>query len=439
MRDLIRFFIACMVSCSIHAGKPMWTFLPLTATTLTVSANNSATVQYTVTNQSFKPHTLAMQPIKGIKQITNGSGICPNPFALRYLKSCTLTLEIDGSLLQSNIAGGPVVCQTDSKGIPNPNACYQPEPNSRLNITRSSAPGAAIISSSVTMLTLSVACPTPSASCTYSNAALTGTSRLITITNTSSTATALNVAYDATGLPAGTSITPASCDIAPGDSCLFTVTPGQTASTVSGIVNIVGTNTNTLSLPVNVLTYGNVYQSGYVFAIDDSTPATTSISGKVAALADQSSLGIPWDPGCPGSCTNPIAANSNFNGSTNTTNIYNAMSLTHAAGTYAAGLCYHVLIGNYTDWYLPAICETGYGGNSLSPCGDVSNPTLQNMQSNLVDNGIVPLTDSYWSSTQTDIDPIILADFNIFGIGGNQPGDVKETSYLVRCIRIMSP
>ncbi len=151
--------------------------------------------------------------------------------------------------------------------------------------------------------------------------------------------------------------------------------------------------------------------------VDDSTPASTSIGGKVAALVDQYA-GIPWDPGCPGSCTNPIAANSNFDGSTNTTNSYNAMSSIHAANTYAAGLCHHVPIGNYSDWYLPAICEMGYGGNMSSPCGDVSNPTLQNMQSNLVDNGIVPISDFYWSSTQTDIDPFIYANFNYFGAGG---------------------
>ena len=40
-----------------YAGAPVWTFAPLTPTTITVAASDTATVSYQVTNQSRKSHT----------------------------------------------------------------------------------------------------------------------------------------------------------------------------------------------------------------------------------------------------------------------------------------------------------------------------------------------------------------------------------------------
>ena len=422
---------------SAYASMPLWRFIPLTATTVAVESGGTATIQYTITNQSPKEHVLTMRPIAGIRQITSGFDVCPNPFTLGGKQSCTLTLEIDGNSLQNNITSGPVVCQVSSGNTPNPNACYQPNPANQLNVSRTSSPGSTTLTVSVSALALSVNCPVPDASCTYSNSALIGTPRTITVTNIGSS-NASNVTYDTTAFPAGTSISPVSCGtLTPGTSCTLTITPGKIASTSPGLVDIAGTNTNTVSTTINVLTYGSNYQSGYVFSVDDTTNPNMSIDGKVLSLSDQSSF-IPWDPGCPGACIGSIAANSDLDGLINTTNIYNAMSSVYAANAYAAGLCYHVLIDGYTDWYMPAICEMGYD-NSPSSCGDASNPTLQNIQSNLVDNNIVPLNASYWSSTQTHtINPDELANLNNFGLPGNQPGDLKESVYAVRCVRKLS-
>ncbi|VEB38979.1 Uncharacterised protein [Legionella sainthelensi] len=38
----------------IHAGIPVWTFNPLTKTNISLPSNNTAIVQYAVTNQSKK-------------------------------------------------------------------------------------------------------------------------------------------------------------------------------------------------------------------------------------------------------------------------------------------------------------------------------------------------------------------------------------------------
>jgi trimeric autotransporter adhesin len=125
---------------SAEAGIPVWTFTPLTATTVSVLSNGTATIQYLVTNQSHKSHTLVMTSVTGISQTTT-AGNCANPFALSYRQSCTLTLEVNGSALQGNVVGGPKVCQQGSAF-----ECYQPSPSNRLNIeVTSTAPSTPLL------------------------------------------------------------------------------------------------------------------------------------------------------------------------------------------------------------------------------------------------------------------------------------------------------
>ena len=113
-----------------HAGTPLWTFTPLTPTSLTVATNQTATVQYKVTNQSKITHTLLMRAIPGVTQET-ASGNCPSPFVLGYKQSCTLSLSINGSELIENIDDGPIVCP---KG--NINQCYRPGSKDILRVTK---------------------------------------------------------------------------------------------------------------------------------------------------------------------------------------------------------------------------------------------------------------------------------------------------------------
>ena len=122
----------------LHAGSPVWTFTPLTNTTVTVASSETATIQYTVTNQSMRSHTLEMTRIPGISQTTT-AGNCGNPFTLGYQESCTLTLVVTGSALQGNVSGGPKVCQQG-----NALQCYQPSSSDSLNITLSGATPLAI-------------------------------------------------------------------------------------------------------------------------------------------------------------------------------------------------------------------------------------------------------------------------------------------------------
>ncbi len=52
-------------------------------------------------------------------------------------------------------------------------------------------------------------------------------------------------------------------------------------------------NAATVSTDVVILNYACINQGGYVYAVDDSTPITGSINGKVAALTDQVTPGAP--------------------------------------------------------------------------------------------------------------------------------------------------
>lgn len=114
-----------------EAGVPLWTFTPVPAgsNNISISINDTAAINYSVTNRSNKTHTLVMRPITGVTQDTS-NGNCPNPFTLQYNQSCTLALIIKGNALSGNLTGGPQVC---NKG--NPLQCYQPSIVNQLNIT----------------------------------------------------------------------------------------------------------------------------------------------------------------------------------------------------------------------------------------------------------------------------------------------------------------
>ncbi|CAM2784462.1 DUF1566 domain-containing protein [Legionella worsleiensis] len=219
-----------LIMTTACAGTPLWTFEPLTATAIAVPVNGTAMVQYRVTNQSSKSHTLIMQPILGITQITTGLNVCGNPFVLSGKgSSCILSLQINGSQLNSPVTDGPVVCQQG-----NQNRCYRPGSTNILHITRSLATGATI---------------------TVNPSALNfiaGNNGLVTVTNSmGSPEPANNVVAS---IPGGSNIsvqsTTCGAVLAIGASCTITFA----APAVEGPTNIdiSGSNTNTATVPVTV-------------------------------------------------------------------------------------------------------------------------------------------------------------------------------------------
>lgn len=129
------FFIVLFYSSLTYSGSPVFTFTPLMPTSVGISSQGFASVQYRVENQSYKTHQLALVPVSGIQQLT-GQGNCNSSFVLHYKEQCILTLRISGKNLQGHIQGGPKLCEQNSDGNPNPLLCYQPNVLDQLNITR---------------------------------------------------------------------------------------------------------------------------------------------------------------------------------------------------------------------------------------------------------------------------------------------------------------
>ncbi len=214
---------------SLQAGKPLWTFVPLTPTTVSVPINGATTIKYTVTNQSRKTHTLVMTPIAGITQDISSSN-CLAPFVLGYQKSCTLVLKINGAAINSNIAGGPVVCEQA-----NLLQCYQPAQVNSLNITKEQASDALISASPANLVLIT-----------------NQSGKSITITNQSTTVTAQNIKAV---LPASWTDVIQNADacasLAPGSSCQIFFTAGNNTHALATIP-IKGDNTSTTYINIEI-------------------------------------------------------------------------------------------------------------------------------------------------------------------------------------------
>ncbi|MDF1683391.1 MAG: hypothetical protein P1U36_01915 [Legionellaceae bacterium] len=465
--------LTCFMPLLSHAlSQPIFTLMPTTPTTLDVPINSTGTVSYTLTNQTSVARTLTMTPITGISQDTSGNN-CANPMLLAPNTSCLLSLNIDGSQIAPRIISGPKICKTQDlqNNTSDPFLCAQPSLAHSLNITRTpvTPPTATTLEESVSTLGLSIS----------------GTARTITVTNTGSNP-ATNVVYTtSSALPSGTTISPASCDtIAVADTCVLTITPGATPSATPGdtsptpiTLSLSGDNTNTLTPTLNVVDFGSVYQSGYIYDMDDTTPTTGSVGGKVVGLSDQaptSPNGIIWSSNSSGtydggvrifgiseisttSSPNPsagqqpgqTACNGRDDGACDTNNIF-VYYENNAAGSpidlsyYAAGLCKQT-IDNYSDWYLPAICEMGRASGG-SGCVR-GTPNMQSNVPGLIGTfsttdctyGANCLFNQYWSSTEDSTASNVRAWYQFYsGSGTFQQTVAKDERYSVRCSRALT-
>ncbi|HFL3415530.1 TPA: DUF1566 domain-containing protein [Legionella pneumophila] len=278
--------------------------------------------------------------------------------------------------------------------------------------------------------------------------ALSGNARIIRIENTGSIP-ANNVQVSTSGFPAGTSITNNDCTgtLNAGATCDITITPGGTASpdnsanactTSPGtepeptIVTVSADNAPSTNVNVLVLGYGCIYQGGFLFSVDDSTPDTGSIGGKVAALTDEEEspgdFFFQW-----ATVFDDTAADSITDGLANTN------ALASPAGEYpAAQACLNKSSQGFTDWFMPAICELGrfVGLGFDAGCGN-TNP---NLYTTLHTNNLGGFADGrYWSSTEFSGNPANVAWIQNF-INGLQVGVDKNVINLrVRCVRAFTP
>jgi hypothetical protein len=298
------------------------------------------------------------------------------------------------------------------------------------------------------VLTLSTSKLALSMQDTATNPALTGAARSLVVTNTGGVS-AINVALSASTLPVGTAVTGNTCSgtLPPGAGCTITVTPGSqaTSSCTSGtaptpdVLNVSADNAPTVSANIVVLGYGCIHEGGYLFAVDDTTPSSASIGGKVAATVDQAAPnpnGVIWSSNGSGpwhsnvdnheigvseiSVSPCVGA---YDGACNTSRIlaHYSPATTFPRQYFAAGQCTATISG-YSDWYLPALCELGECGNA------------QSVQSNLVQSGLVPIADLYWTSTEYSPLPAGGA-YSINFFDYSQFAGAKDNQLAVRCVR----
>jgi hypothetical protein len=283
--------------------------------------------------------------------------------------------------------------------------------------------------------------------------ALVGNPRIIRIENTGSIP-ASNVQVSTSGFPAGTSITSNACagTLNAGATCDITITPGINASLdalssactnapgavpVATTVTVTADNAPSTDVNVLVLGYGCIYQGGFLFSVDDSTPDTGSIGGKVAAIGDQSTR-TRWGPfsavgGISENSMPPGSCDGKNNGKCNTDRIIAAV----LTPPVAAQLCENLSDSGFTDWFIPAICELGrfVGLGADAGCG-ATNP---NLYTTLHTNGLGGFAGAdYWSSTEFSGNPTSFAWLQVFG-NGIQFGVDKNYSLRVRCVRAFTP
>ncbi|HAT8178266.1 TPA: DUF1566 domain-containing protein [Legionella pneumophila] len=416
---ILNIFFTFLMVPGVEAAKPLWTFIPQTPTKIIVPIGNSAQVIYTVQNQTSRHKTLFMKPIAGVSQSA--------PCQLTPKGTCTLILNVNGSALERGVLGGPLLCHQGE-----PHQCYQPSYDDVLHINQ--LPTLFPFTKNLVLSIVDIG----------TRPVLPGNPRTIRIKNTGSVP-ALNLQVTTSDFPAGTTITTNTCTgrLNPGVTCDITITPSIYASLDSSnnpcntatshlplptIVSVSADNVPVTKINVLVLGYGCRHQGGFLFSIDDSTPNTGSIGGKVAALTDEPVT--VWS-----TINNITSATSTVDGFTNTN------FLVTPVGQYpAAQACSEKIDQGFSDWYLPAICELGrYVGG---PGGDANCGLIPNLYSSLVTAGLGELQPRfYWSSTQF---APVLPNVNVWfqnlqypyeqnGIQKNWPG------IYTRCIRAFTP
>lgn len=447
--------ICLCIASAVFASKPIFTIAPQTpgGNNITVQRGDIEDVTYVVTNNLHKTKTLSMQPMANITQRTLGQNRCSNPFTLASGASCELKIRINTTNMASGTyTGGPIICIGENNAL----SCNQPNVGDLLNVTVLSN---AEISLSVDTTDLAIAAQGILTEAAGVHPAASSSARAVQITNNGpSTAHAVNFSFTP-ALPAGTTASPASTcgNISPGDTCTITITPGSTPSGTAGsapdasIMTIQGTNTNQLKKDIFVLTYGNLYpegdgsMQGYIFSIDDSTPNTHSVAGKVSTQVDAGySTLFPWSSNSHENVQGTSFSDSNACGTGATGGECNSrLIIDHYGSSPTTALACKTISSNTENpWYSPAICELGFTANSTCSYSSSIYPEIQNIFSNIVDFVVRHLSGHYiWTSTQSDSSPqsqayamSITQSGSVF-VAGINSSESKSTQISIICAR----
>ena len=359
---------------SVNANTPLWTFTPLTSTSVTLPADETALVQYRVTNQSNQLKTLAMKPIPGVTQRTTQAGDCGNPFVLEGKAFCTLSLVVTINQVPIPFNAGPVVCCGNCT-----NQCYQPAEQNILHVTPIR----------LTAITPSSGTQSGGTGFTLTGTGLTGTTNVFFNDEAAFAFTVVNPTTI-------TGVTPAAST--PGSVTVTINTPNGGAALTDGF---------TYQAPAP----GQPSNGGIIACMNSGVPTL------IAATSDIPEK-VQW-----GGLYTTTGATSTTDGAANTITIVNTLG-TGTGNIYAARLCAEYEVdsqghtpcdaGNtcYSDWFLPAIDQLNCLYTNRNEIGGFS------------DNG-------YWSSTEQNY---YSSWYQIFIYGDEGPNS-KAVPFKVRCVR----
>jgi hypothetical protein len=168
---------------------------------------------------------------------------------------------------------------------------------------------------------------------------------------------------------------------------------------------------NMIGAPASLPAIGQPYQGGilaYILQLADPGYDANVPHGRIAAPSDQSA-GIQWYNGTNVMTNATGTAIGTGNSNTNT------IVTVQGAGSYAAQLCYDLVLNGYSDWYLPSFDELTRLYVNMNTIGG------------FVNGG------DYWSSTE--ISPTTDKAWSIWFNLGDQFQSQKSSSYRVRAIR----
>jgi hypothetical protein len=178
----------------------------------------------------------------------------------------------------------------------------------------------------------------------------------------------------------------------------------------NGTETVYGKEISFTTLPLSSLKIGDRYQGGkvaYILQSGDQGYITGEIHGLIAAPTDQST-GIQW---YNGSYTTTNSTETKLGaGNSNTNTIVSSQG----AGSYAAKLCYDLVLESYSDWYLPSRDELNQLYINRTAIGGFTT-TLAN----------------YWSSSENNNTDALLLNFS----DGSSGNAAKNSLCYVRAVR----